>query len=249
MFLRKKGFYYYLIHAYRQGLKIRHYQIYLGKITGMDYDQYQKLRDKIRRFFSKHAKSVSSSPQVILLQTDALFYGAKLTSPPKKWWLMRKIKWGYVPKSWKIDTWLYGAKFKVSEAKWEYETKILPKDRLALLRKKRLWNSIISQWRKWGEGFDRPDINWKEKTYSELEEYSQEVFMRYMGKNNPLKYWESFDPDKRIEAAKLLGVDEPITKEKIIKQFRNLAMKHHPDHGGDGEEFKKVRSAYEILLN
>lgn len=33
----------------------------------------------------------------------------------------------------------------------------------------------------------------------------------------------------------------------IKQQYRILAMKHHPDHGGDVEKFQKIKFAYEVL--
>ena len=45
----------------------------------------------------------------------------------------------------------------------------------------------------------------------------------------------------------VLGVDPSATLKDIKRAFRKKAMKHHPDRGGDEEEFKKINEAYEIL--
>jgi len=45
-----------------------------------------------------------------------------------------------------------------------------------------------------------------------------------------------------------LGVDQPCTAEKVDKAYRRLAMKLHPDHGGDAESFKGLQLAYEEAL-
>lgn len=37
------------------------------------------------------------------------------------------------------------------------------------------------------------------------------------------------------------------TFEEIKQQYRTLASKHHPDHGGDAERFKRIKFAYEVL--
>ena len=37
------------------------------------------------------------------------------------------------------------------------------------------------------------------------------------------------------------------TFEEIKQQYRALASKHHPDHGGDSEKFKRIKFAYEVL--
>ena len=44
-----------------------------------------------------------------------------------------------------------------------------------------------------------------------------------------------------------LGVEKDATPAQIKKAFRKLAMKKHPDRGGDEEEFKALQTAYEVL--
>lgn len=44
-----------------------------------------------------------------------------------------------------------------------------------------------------------------------------------------------------------LGVSRKARKATIVKAFRRLAMKHHPDRGGDRAEFEKIEAAYSIL--
>lgn len=46
---------------------------------------------------------------------------------------------------------------------------------------------------------------------------------------------------------KLLGVTKESNQSEIKKAYRKLAVKHHPDKGGDPEIFKQVAEAYEIL--
>ena len=45
----------------------------------------------------------------------------------------------------------------------------------------------------------------------------------------------------------VLGVTKKATQTEIKKAFRKLALKKHPDKGGDVEEFKKIQAAYEVL--
>ena len=45
----------------------------------------------------------------------------------------------------------------------------------------------------------------------------------------------------------ILGVDENATGDDIKKAYRKLAMEHHPDKGGDEEQFKKISQAYDTL--
>jgi DnaJ family protein A protein 2 len=44
-----------------------------------------------------------------------------------------------------------------------------------------------------------------------------------------------------------LGVPKTATAQEIKKAYRKLAVKHHPDKGGDEHKFKEISAAYEIL--
>merc|ERR1719161_2940772 len=46
---------------------------------------------------------------------------------------------------------------------------------------------------------------------------------------------------------KLLEVDKNASDAEIKKAYRKLAIKHHPDKGGDPEKFKEITRAYEVL--
>lgn len=45
----------------------------------------------------------------------------------------------------------------------------------------------------------------------------------------------------------VLGIDKSASTIEIKKAYKKLAMKHHPDKGGDEEMFKKISHAYSIL--
>ena len=53
-------------------------------------------------------------------------------------------------------------------------------------------------------------------------------------------------PPDTTEMYKILGVDKKATDAEIKKAYRKLAVKNHPDKGGDVEEFKKIQGAYEV---
>lgn len=46
----------------------------------------------------------------------------------------------------------------------------------------------------------------------------------------------------------ILGVSPTATQDEIKAAYRRLAMKHHPDRGGDVDEFQKIKAAYEQLM-
>lgn len=45
----------------------------------------------------------------------------------------------------------------------------------------------------------------------------------------------------------VLGVGKDSSTDDIKKAYRKLAMKYHPDQGGDQEKFKEVNEAYQVL--
>mmetsp|Transcript_11087 Transcript_11087/g.17792 ORF Transcript_11087/g.17792 Transcript_11087/m.17792 type:complete len:411 (+) Transcript_11087:151-1383(+) len=57
-------------------------------------------------------------------------------------------------------------------------------------------------------------------------------------------------PPADVDTEKLyevLGVDKGADEKEIKKAYRKLAVKHHPDKGGDEHVFKEINAAYEIL--
>jgi DnaJ homolog subfamily A member 2 len=44
-----------------------------------------------------------------------------------------------------------------------------------------------------------------------------------------------------------LEIEKGATESEVRKAYRHLAMKHHPDKGGDPEKFKEISKAYETL--
>ena len=60
----------------------------------------------------------------------------------------------------------------------------------------------------------------------------------------PGRQREPVDTDKYYN---LLGVDKKATHAQIKKAYHKIALKEHPDKGGDNEKFKLVTAAYEVL--
>jgi curved DNA-binding protein CbpA len=45
-----------------------------------------------------------------------------------------------------------------------------------------------------------------------------------------------------------LGLDPTANEQSVRAAFRRLALRHHPDHGGDAAAFAALRHAYERCL-
>jgi len=45
----------------------------------------------------------------------------------------------------------------------------------------------------------------------------------------------------------VLGVEKDATPDQIKKAYRKLAVKNHPDKGGDEATFKEIQKAFDIL--
>lgn len=52
---------------------------------------------------------------------------------------------------------------------------------------------------------------------------------------------EDVDTEKLYE---VLGVEKSANEKEIKKAYRKLAVKHHPDKGGDEHVFKEINAAY-----
>mmetsp|Transcript_9810 Transcript_9810/g.27919 ORF Transcript_9810/g.27919 Transcript_9810/m.27919 type:complete len:418 (+) Transcript_9810:145-1398(+) len=55
------------------------------------------------------------------------------------------------------------------------------------------------------------------------------------------------EPPDTEKLYEVLGVDKGADEKEIKKAYRKMAVKHHPDKGGDEHFFKEVNAAYEIL--
>lgn len=50
-----------------------------------------------------------------------------------------------------------------------------------------------------------------------------------------------------VDHYKVLGVSPDSTPDQIKLAWRELARRHHPDKGGDGDVFKSIKESYEVL--
>ena len=54
--------------------------------------------------------------------------------------------------------------------------------------------------------------------------------------------------EQRKKDLEALALDPTATNDDIKKTYKRLAIRHHPDRGGDPEKFKEINEAYERLL-
>ena len=45
----------------------------------------------------------------------------------------------------------------------------------------------------------------------------------------------------------ILGINENASQDEIKKAYKKLAMKNHPDRGGDTKTFQEISQAYDTL--
>ncbi|MFB2865241.1 DNA-J related domain-containing protein [Aeromonas sp. MdU4] len=61
-------------------------------------------------------------------------------------------------------------------------------------------------------------------------------------------FWRSYEGEEhKGDALALFGLDEGASQEAIRRRWRELALRHHPDRGGDAEAFIRIRWAWEYL--
>jgi curved DNA-binding protein len=51
----------------------------------------------------------------------------------------------------------------------------------------------------------------------------------------------------RMDYYSILGVDRKASDQEIKQAYRKLAMKHHPDRGGDANKFQQIQEAYNVI--
>ena len=54
--------------------------------------------------------------------------------------------------------------------------------------------------------------------------------------------------EKRGDALKVLGLNDPVSDTEIIQHYRKLARIHHPDKGGDKDKIQQINEAYAVLI-
>ncbi len=52
----------------------------------------------------------------------------------------------------------------------------------------------------------------------------------------------------RAAAFSVLGLHRGATRQEIKRAHRRLVKTHHPDRGGDGDDFRRIQAAYQLLI-
>lgn len=61
-------------------------------------------------------------------------------------------------------------------------------------------------------------------------------------------FWRCFARSgRRAEALAALGLADPVDYPEIKRRYRELAMEHHPDRGGEAEKLQAINAAMELL--
>lgn len=80
--------------------------------------------------------------------------------------------------------------------------------------------------------------------WSEFEKSSNEYVNKLLD-----SFWRRYLGDEHLQQAWITLELEPDTPLPLVrKAYQRLARRHHPDQGGDPEQFRRVREAYELLV-
>lgn len=82
----------------------------------------------------------------------------------------------------------------------------------------------------------------REKLKEVFDEFFYHVYFQYYSENG-ITMKDLYDPN----LLSMLGLSEGASTEDIKKRFRELALKYHPDKGGDSEKFIEILDAYKKL--
>lgn len=82
----------------------------------------------------------------------------------------------------------------------------------------------------------------REKMKEVFDEFFYHVYFQYYNENG-ITLKDLYDPN----LLSILELSEGATAEEIKKRFRELALKYHPDKGGDSEKFIEVLDVYKKL--
>ena len=83
------------------------------------------------------------------------------------------------------------------------------------------------------------DQNNNQKQQQPSKEYDKEEFLEEIMRMHNDIYFNPY---------KILEIDKEYTPESLKEKYKEMAMKHHPDRGGDTEVFQEITKSYIYLL-
>jgi len=76
-----------------------------------------------------------------------------------------------------------------------------------------------------------------------LEDTSAEDVERLLG-----RFWTRYYAnERRADALAVLGLQDPVDQDTVVRRYRQLAMTWHPDRGGDTMRFQQLQDAMAVL--
>tara|TARA_Y100000817_G_C16833378_1_gene534543 strand:+ start:155 stop:1231 length:1077 start_codon:yes stop_codon:yes gene_type:complete len=84
-----------------------------------------------------------------------------------------------------------------------------------------------------------PPQKQKQKQQPQTKEYDKEEFLEEIMKMHNDVYFNPY---------KILEIDREYTPETLKEKYKEMAMKHHPDRGGDTDVFQEITKSYIYLL-
>lgn len=82
----------------------------------------------------------------------------------------------------------------------------------------------------------------RERIKEVFDEFFYHVYFQYY-RENGITLKDLYDP----KLLSMLGLSQGAAMEDIKKRFRELALKYHPDKGGDSEKFIEILDVYKKL--
>jgi hypothetical protein len=109
-----------------------------------------------------------------------------------------------------------------------------------------VWDAFFSTKSEYAPQVKYPLSRLSQMSPAELKQVFEEYFYRVYFQNykeNGLAAGDLYDP----QLLSLLGLPPYAGLSEVKKRYRELAKRHHPDHGGDSEKFIELLDAYEKL--
>ncbi|MEO5342954.1 MAG: DnaJ domain-containing protein [Gammaproteobacteria bacterium SHHR-1] len=102
----------------------------------------------------------------------------------------------------------------------------------------------LHPWQQGLEGLTRADpLRAYYLDLSQLRETTAEDVETLLG-----RFWSGYmNDEQRDQALRALGLTEAADSQQIEQSYRRLAMRHHPDRGGDDQTFQRIEKAVRVL--